>query len=466
MNHASFSRRNMLRRMGAGMGTLGLASVMADTQLASAASPMAPVAPHFAPKAKHIIQLFQAGGPSHVDTFDYKPDLIKYAGQRPKEVQLKTLRNTKGNLMKSPYSFRQYGQCGKWVSEIFPYTAGHVDDICFFHSLYTDIPEHAGGILMMNLGHLQPIRPSMGAWLVYGLGTENQNLPGFVAMSPRSQPRGKLANWQNSFLPGVCAGSYVNLGSMKPETLMRDLKNSQLSLSAQREQAELMDKLNLMHLQRHQHDAKLEASIQSMELAFRMQMSVPEAFDLSKESKATRDLYGPGDYAKGCILARRLVERGVRMVQLSLSIDGYDIPWDTGHGNIVDGHRKLAVASDQAIAGLLKDLKQRGLLDETLVIWGGEFGRAPTSEGTKGRDHNHYGFTMWMAGGGVKGGYTHGATDNFGLRAVENRMHVHDFHATILHLMGINHEKLTYRHSGRDYRLTDVAGNVAKDVMA
>ena len=464
-NLPGVSRRQMLTRMGAGFGTLGMAGVLAETATA-AVSPLAPKMPHFAPKAKRVIQLFMPGGPSQVDTFDYKPDLEKYAGQRPDSVNRKSLRNTKNGLMKSPFGFKQYGQCGKWVSDIFPHVAEMVDDICFIHSMHTNIPEHAGAIMMANLGHLQPNRPSMGSWLVYGLGTENQDLPGFVAMSPRAQPRGKAANWGNSFLPGAYNGCYVNVGQMHPERALRDLKNPLLQRAELREQADLLAKLNKVHLERKVKDQNLEASIQAMEMAFRMQFAVPEVFDVFTETKPTLEMYGDSEYAKGCLLARRLVERGVRMVQVSHSIDGYDIAWDTGHGDIVGGHARLAKACDQGIAALLKDLKQRGMLDETLVIWGGEFGRAPTSEGQKGRDHDHYGYTVWMAGGGVKTGYSHGATCNFGLTAVEDRVHVHDLHATILHLMGLNHEKLTYRYSGRDYRLTDVHGEVVKEVIA
>ena len=468
------TRRDALRKIGAGFGTMGLAGVLAQSDLLSesalastvSSSPLAPKAPHFAPKAKHVIQLFMPGGPSQVDTFDYKPEIAKHAGERPACVDRKSLRNTKMGLMPSPYSFKQYGQCGKFVSEIFPHVAQLVDDICFIHSMHTDIPEHAGAMMMMNAGHLQPSRPSMGSWMVYGLGTENQNLPGFVAMSPRAQPRNKLANWGNAFLPGAYTGTYVNIHQMQPDRILEDLKNQWLPRADQRQQADLLTRINQIDLQRQQHDQQLEASIQAMEMAFRMQFAVPDAFDTSQETKSTLEMYGDSEYAKGCLLARRLIERGVRTVQISHSIDGYDIAWDTGHGNIVDGHRKLAVACDQGIAALIQDLKQRGLFEETLVIWGGEFGRAPTSEGQKGRDHDHYGFTTWMAGGGVKGGMSYGATDEFGLSAVENRVHVHDLHATILHLMGLDHERLTYRYSGRDYRLTDVHGKVVKDIIA
>ena len=471
-------RREFLRRLGAGMGTIGLAGLLGQSGIAAATGSMAedarveslpplwPRAPHFAPKAKRVIQLFMPGGPSQVDTFDCKPALAKYAGERPNLVNRKSLRNTQGGLMPSPFGFQQRGQSGHWVSDIFPHVGSVVDDIAFIHSMHTDIPEHAGAILMANLGALQPNRPSMGSWLVYGLGTENQNLPGFVAMSPRAQPRCKLANWGNSFLPGAYAGTYVNIANMKPDAAMRDLRNPHLSRASQRQQADLLTELNRIHLQRREEDQGLEAGIEAMEMAFRMQFSVPEVFDISGESRATLDLYGDSEYAKGCLVARRLVERGVRVVQLSHSIDGYDIAWDTGHDDIVGGHAKLAMACDQGIAALIRDLKARGLFDETLVVWGGEFGRAPTSEGKKGRDHDHYGFTVFMAGGGVKGGVRYGATDEFGLTAVEDRVHIHDLHATILHLMGLDHKRLTYRYSGRDYRLTDVHGQVVHGVLA
>ena len=472
---APLNRREMLHRIGAGFGTLGLAGVVAEmggvqstvsAASSSVASPLAPKVTHFAPKAKHVIQLFMPGGPSQVDTFDYKPEIRKYEGQRPEIVNRKSLRNTEMGLFPSPFGFKQYGECGKWVSDIFPHVGECVDDICFIHSMHTDIPEHAGAILMMNVGHLQPSRPSMGSWLVYGLGSENQDLPGFVAMSPRAKPRGNLANWGNSFLPGAYTGTYVNIHEMESGAIIRDLESNWLPRAEQQRQVELLTRLNRLDLERQQQDQHLEGSIQAMEMAFRMQFTAPEAFDISQESKATLALYGDSEYAKGCLLARRLVERGVRMVQVSHSIDEYDIAWDTGHKEIADGHKALADACDRGIAALIKDLKQRGLFDETLVIWGGEFGRAPTSEGKKGRDHDHYGFTVWMAGGGVKRGFSYGATDQFGLSAVENRVHVHDLHATILHLMGLDHEKLTYRYSGRDFRLTDVHGKVIHNIIA
>lgn len=448
-----FSRRAMIQGLGAGIGALGLASVMNEVQAGGT--------PHFAPRAKRVIQLFMPGGPSAVDTFDYKPAMEKYAGQRPEAVQFRTLRNTKGGLLKSPFKFTQHGQCGKWVSSIFPETAKHVDDICFIDSMYTDVPEHASGILMMNIGHNQAVRPCLGSWLQYGLGAESQDLPGYVVLSPGGGARGGQSVWGNSFLPGKHAGCMISLNGLTPDKALRDLRGAGLSVAAQTEQTELIGALNRLHLKRREQDQQLEANIAAMELAFRMQTAVPEAFDINSESQTTLNLYGNKPFSKGCLLARRLVERGVRMVTVN---GGNDIAWDS-HGRILD-HQRLAADVDQGIGGLLHDLKLRGMLDDTLVIWGGEFGRAPTAEGTQGRDHNHYGFTVWMAGGGVKGGFTHGAKDEFGCRAITERVHVHDLHATILHLMGLDHEKLTYRYSGRDFRLTDVHGQVVDDILA
>ena len=471
---AQITRREALAKMGAGIGSIGLASMFGGNALASdinPANPLAPKAPHFAPKAKRLIQLFMPGGPSQVDTFDYKPMIAKHAGKRPESVDRKSLRNTKMGLMPSPFGFKQYGECGKWVSDIFPEVAKCVDDITFVHSMHTDIPEHAGGILMTNLGALQPNRPSLGSWLTYGLGAETENLPGFVAMSPRAQPRGKIANWGNAFLPGAYAGSYVNIQNMKPDAVIRDLKNSNLSREQQRKQADLLAKINKLHLQRLEQDQNLEAGIQAMEMAFRMQFSVPEVFDVSTESAETRKLYGESEFAKGCLIARRLVEEGVRVVQLSHSIDGYDIAWDTGHGDIVGGHAKLAKACDQGIAALLKDLEGRGLLDETLVVWGGEFGRTIYCQGKLtskiyGRDHHPNCFSYWLAGAGIRGGMTYGETDDYSVNVAENPVHVHDLQATILHQLGIDHRRLTYRYQGRDYRLTDVHGRVVRPILA
>ena len=480
------SRRQMLQRAGTGIGMLGLANVLAGEGLLSTereanartlpSSGLAPKPPHFAPRAKRFIHLYMNGGPSQVDTFDYKPALSKYEGQRPEEVDIKTLRST-GELIPSLWKFNKYGQSGLWVSDLFPHVASCIDDICVIRSMHTDIPEHAAGMLMMNLGSIQPNRPSLGSWLSYGLGSENDNLPGFVVLCHRGKPRPSDVSWSSSFLPGIHSGTFVDSYNLDPQKVISDIQNPYLSRAEQRDQLDLLQQMNQLHLERLQQDQALEAKIESLELAYRMQFSAPEVFDISQESQATLDLYGIGDtptfvdkgerpfggFAESCLLARRLSERGVRAVQLAFAPD---IPWDD-HEDIRN-HEFRARDCDRAIAALLQDLKGRGLLDETLVLWGGEFGRTPVvdmSGNTPGRDHNHYGFTVWMAGGGVRGGMTYGATDDFGFRAVENRLHVHDLHATILYAMGLDHEALTYRFSGRDFRLTDVSGRIVKDIF-
>ena len=461
------TRREMLHRVGTGMGALGLAGMMASdiaaagpTTAAAAANPLAAKPPMFAPRAKRIIHLFMNGGPSQVDTFDPKPALVKYDGKRPPGADLKTERKT-GGLMKSPFKFQKYGESGLEVSEIFPHIGSCADDLCVIRSMHTNIPNHEPSLLMMTSGETQPTRPSMGSWLLYGLGTENQNLPGFVVLCP-GKPVVGPALWGNRFLPGIYQGAQINNSKMDPRTVIRNINNPSLSLAAQREQLDLLKSMNELHLaSRGGHDNSLEAKIQSMEMAFRMQTEAQEVFDLGQETQATREAYGKGEFADGCLAARRLVERGVRMVQVFY---GNGQPWDD-HENIAN-HADKARAVDQPIAALINDLKARGLLEDTLILWGGEFGRTPVSEGSKGRDHNNHGFSVWMAGGGVRGGMTYGATDEFGFAAVENKVHVHDLHATILHLMGIDHEKLTYRYSGRDFRLTDVHGRVVQEILA
>jgi len=468
-----FSRRHLLTQGTAGVGLLGLADILAQ----DSASPLDPHAPHSAPRAKRIIHLLMNGGPSHIDTFDPKPLLAKYEGQRPSTVDLNTQRKTTG-ILKSPYRFAQHGQSGLWVSELFPHVARHADKLCLIHSMHTDIPEHISGLLMMSVGANQPTRPSFGSWLSYGLGTENQDLPAFVVISHNGHPRPGPTGWSSSFLPGVHSGAFVDTYKLDPKRVIADIRNPGLPRGSQRRQFDLLQQMNRLELARSGTDRALEARIESLELAFRMQFAAPEAFDISRESKATHDLYGIGPqptkgvaggrkyggFAEGALVARRLSERGVRVVQLAFAPD---IPWDD-HTDIND-HRPKAFECDQAIAALLTDLESRGLLDETLVLWGGEFGRTPTTDVTAnkpGRDHNHFGFTVWMAGGGVKPGFRYGATDEFGMRAVENRAHVRDLHATILHLMGLDHRRLTFRHSGRDFRLTDVGGQVIQDVIA
>lgn len=456
-----FSRREMLQRVGTGMGTLGLAALLAETEArAAAGNPLAAKPPHFPTKAKHVIHLFMNGGPSQVDTFDPKPALDKYDGQRPPGSELKTERRT-GNLMRSPFAFQKRGQSGVEVSELFPHVGGCIDDICVIRSMHTNVPNHEPSLLMMTTGEQQPTRPSMGSWLLYGLGTENLNLPGFVVLCPGKPVVGPQL-WSNSFLPGMYQGAHINNASFDPKKIIQHVSNSYLTPGAQREQLDLMRNLNGLHLERRGGtDNALEARIGSMEMAFQMQTEAQDVFNLDRESQATRDLYGRGPFANACLAARRLVERGVRMVQV---YTGGGQPWDD-HSNIAD-HAKKAMDTDKAIAALITDLKAHGLFEETLILWGGEFGRTPASEGAKGRDHNSHGFSVWLAGGGVKGGMTYGATDEFGFAAVQDKVHVHDLHATILHLMGLDHEKLTYRYSGRDFRLTDVRGRVVREILA
>lgn len=461
------SRRELLQKFGTGLGTLGLAGILHSQQLlgtepvptTSSNNPLAPKPPMFQPRAKRIIHLFMNGGPSQVDTFDPKPALTKYDGQRPPGANLKTERQT-GGLMKSPFQFARHGQSGLEISEIFPHLSTCADDLCVIRSMHTNIPNHEPSLLMMTSGETQPTRPSMGSWLLYGLGTENENLPGFVVLCP-GKPVVGPALWGNRFLPGIYQGAQINNAKMDPQNVIRDINNAAVARSSQREQLDLLKEINEHHLeQRGGQDNPLEARIQSLEMAFRMQTEAQDVFDLNQETQATRDAYGKGEFAEGCLAARRLVERGVRMVQVFY---GNGQPWDD-HENIAD-HAKKAQAVDQPISALINDLKARGLFEDTLILWGGEFGRTPVSEGAKGRDHNNHGFSVWLAGGGVKGGMAYGATDEFGFAAIENKVHVHDLHATLLHLMGIDHEKLTYRYSGRDFRLTDVHGRVIHDIL-
>lgn len=475
--HLTLTRRELLHRCGMGFGALMLGELLRtagylETAQAetSTLNPLAPKKPHFPGKAKRVIHLFMNGGPSHVDTFDPKPKLAEYAGKTLPFENLKTERKT-GAAFPSPFKFQKYGRSGIEVSELFHHTAQCIDDICVIRSMHADVPNHEPSLLLMNCGEARQIRPSVGSWVVYGLGTENQNLPGFIAMCPGGYPIQESQNWQAGFLPGVYQGTYIDTKHTAIEKLIENVKNHHLPLKQQRRQLDLLRQLNEEYQKRRQEDAQLEARLQSFELAFRMQMEATDAFDISKEPQAIRDMYGPGTQARQLLIARRLIERGVRFVQVW---HGEGQPWDS-HDDLEVNHRRLAQQCDQAIGALLRDLKQRGLLEETLVIWGGEFGRTPTVElpqpganagKINGRDHNHWGFTMWLAGGGVKGGYVHGATDEFGFQAVENKVHVHDLHATILHLLGFDHEKFTYRYAGRDFRLTDVHGHVVKEILA
>jgi uncharacterized protein DUF1501 len=473
------TRREVLHRCGMGFGALAFAGLMSEIGLTSPAqaaevdgltSPLGPKPPHFMPRAKRVIHLFMNGGPSHVDTFDPKPLLEKMHGQPLSMENLRTERKT-GAAFRSPYKFQKYGKSGIEVSEIFAKTAENVDDMCIIRSMHADVPNHEPSLLLMNCGEARLIRPSMGSWLTYGLGTENQNLPGFIAMCPGGYPIQESQNWQAGFLPGVYQGTYIDTQHTDIEKLIEHIRNNFETLKEQRQQLDLLQQLNARHKDRRGQDAQLEARIQSFELAYRMQMEAADAFDVSKEPQYIRDMYGTGTQARQILIARRLLEKGVRYVQLW---HGAGQPWDS-HDDLEVNHRNLARQCDQAIGALLKDLKQRGMLEDTLVIWGGEFGRTPTVElptpganagKINGRDHNHWGFTMWMAGGGVKGGHVHGATDEAGFQAVQDKVHIHDLHATILHLLGFDHEKLTYRYAGRDFRLTDVHGHVVKDILA
>lgn len=456
------SRRELLRRAGAGFGSLALAAIMADEAAAASqtAGSLAPRAPHRPGRARRVIFLFMPGGPSQVDTFDPKPRLNRDNGKPSPKTYLGQTRK----LLASPWRFRKHGESGLDVSELFPHVGSCADQLCVIRSMVGDDVNHPGGCLLMNTGERVATRPSLGAWVTYGLGTENQNLPGFIAIGPGPLIEG-ARQYGSAFLPAAYQGTFVS----DLQNPIRNLKNVRVNPERQRRELDALRRLNQMHLASRPEDTRLSARIESFELAFRMQREAPDAFDLTRESAATRRLYGvdqePTDiFGRQCLLARRLVERGVRFVQLYHTSGGFQ-PWDQ-HSDLKGGHARNARATDRPIAGLLDDLNARGLLEETLVIWGGEFGRTPAAEGTDGRDHHPYGFTMWLAGGGVRGGLAYGSTDEFGWDAVQDRVHIHDLHATILHLLGLDHEKLTYRHTGRDYRLTDVYGNVVKGVLA
>jgi len=446
----------MVQALGGGFGSLALAQLHAS---AAIATPTQPLLPHFAPKAKHIIHLFMNGGPFQCDLFDPKPALNKFAGQKPPGADLRTERPT-GALMGVPFKFSQHGQSGLPISELLPNLSRHADDLCVIRSMHTDNPNHGPALFLMNNGSIVPTRPTLGAWLSYGLGSENQNLPNFVVFCP-GRPVRFSELWSNGFLPGEHQGTYINHSNLDPRKMIPFLENAKLSPANQTKQIELMRQLNQEHSNERNADPALEVRIRSMETAYRMQLAASDAFDISLEPTKTREMYGKGHFANGCLLARRLAERGVRFTQLYY---GNGQPWDT-HSNHTASTRNLCKDIDQPIAALLTDLKNRGLLDETLVVWGGEFGRTPTTENADGRDHNPWGFSMFMAGGGVKGGQAYGATDDFGFKSVENKVHIHDLHATILHLMGLDHEKLTYRYAGRDFRLTDVSGHVVSKLL-
>lgn len=460
------SRRQMLRQCGAGFGQIALAGLWASLGSASANSGLNPLAPHaplFRPRAKRIIFLFMHGGPSHVDTFDYKPLLIRDTGQPLPFAKPRIQFAQTSNLRKSPWEFRPYGESGAMVSDLFPHVGACADDLCFLKSIHGTNEAHGGALLKLHTGSDTFVRPSMGSWISYGLGTENQNLPSFLTINP-TLGHGGVGNWSSAFLPAVHQGTPIGGGMPVEKATINYLHDPNENTVLQRAQLDLLGELNRDHLAATGSDPALEARIESFELAFRMQTEAPEIMSLDGESAATRRLYGLDDprtasFARQCLLARRFSERGVRFVQVT---HGY---WDQ-HDDLTKDHGRLASEVDRPIAGLLRDLKSRGLLEDTLVMWGGEFGRTPTLQGKDGRDHHPHAFTMWLAGGGVRAGFSYGVTDDYGFYCVDEKMHVHDLHATLLALLGVDHEALTYRHAGRDFRLTDVHGRVVRDIMA
>jgi len=456
----------MLQSCGMGFGALALRGILNSASASSGAppGPLAAKPPHFRPRARRVIFLFMHGGPSSIDTFDYKPRLQRDTGKPLPFAKPRVQFAQTGNLLASPWEFRQHGESGQWVSSLFPEVARCVDDLCVIKSIYGSNEAHGGALLKIHTGSDTFVRPSMGAWISYGLGTENEGLPGFITMNP-TMGHGGVQNFGAAFLPAIHQATRIGQrGAKTKDAGIANVRNEHLSLAEQRGELDLLKQLNRLQLEQTGADAELEARIESFELAFRMQTEAPEVMDLSRETDATRRLYGvdagPTDnFARQCLLARRFSEAGVRFVQCT---HGY---WDS-HSNLKKEHTDLAAQVDRPIAGLLRDLKSRGLLDETLVIWGGEFGRTPTAQGSDGRDHNPHAFTWWLAGGGVRPGFSFGSSDDYGYYAAADRVHVHDLHATILYLLGLDHERLTYRHGGRDFRLTDVAGNVVREIIA
>jgi len=466
ISNLTMNRRSMLQRSALGFGHLaflgmlpgagGMASVKDGDRLQARPAPAAS-------RAKRVIFLFMHGGPSHVDTFDYKPALVRDSGKPLPFAKPRVQFAQTGNLGRPRWEFRPYGQSGAMVSDLFPLVGACSDDLCFLKSVHGTNEAHGGALLKLHTGSDTFVRPSMGSWISYGLGTENRNLPSFITINP-TLGHGGVGNYSNAFLPAVHQGMRLGGGTTVDKATISYLHDPDEDTPLQQAQLTLLDRLNAEHLGRTGMDSRLEARIESFELAFRMQMEAPEILDLGRESKATQDLYGLNDprtasFARQCLLARRFSEQGVRFVQIT---HGY---WDQ-HDNLTQDHGRLAQEVDRPIAGLLRDLKSRGLLDDTLVLWGGEFGRTPTLQGNDGRDHHPHAFTMWMAGGGVKAGFSYGVTDDYGFYCVDQKMHVHDLHATLLHLLGIDHERLTYRHAGRDFRLTDVEGHICHSILA
>lgn len=472
-NQMYHSRRSALQRLGFGMGAIAASDLLAGVQGGgSLDSPLAVRRPHFPAKAKRVIHLFMNGGPSQVDTFDYKPELQKLDGKELPDSVKQTLqpaqRNRVGEVWASPFAFSKHGESGLEISELYPHLAKHADKLCVIRSMQSEIANHSPGLLMMNCGHPVLPRPSVGSWVLYGLGTESEDLPGYVVLMPSGMPTAQSRNWTSSFLPGVYQGTHVETNGRAGE-LIPHLRRKDIHTGTQRNLLRLTRGLNEMHASGRPDDERLDSRIHSMELAFRMQSAATDAFDITKEPEAIRESYGDTPVGRNLLMARRLAERGVRYVQC---YHGAGQPWDS-HAGLLPNHQRLARESDQPIAALLEDLEARGMLEDTLVIWGGEMGRTSTIQKVAkmdvqkvGRDHHVDGFTVWMAGGGVKGGLAYGETDDFGLSVASNPVHVHDLHATMLHLLGFDHEKLTYRFSGRDFRLTDVHGSVVKELLA
>jgi hypothetical protein len=454
----------MLSRLAGGMGLVGLASLLHPVQLLGADG--SPGGPHHRPRARRVIFLFMNGGPSHVDTFDPKPELRRREGEQPDGELYR--KNKGAGFMPSPLQFSRCGQSGIEVSESLPHLASVIDDCCIIRSMRTDVPNHEPALLQMHTGNIQPVRPSLGSWLLYGLGTENRDLPGYVVLRPTPKIVVGPALWSNSFLPAVHQATSVITADMRVDRLIANIRNPQLTEEEQREQVEVLGQLNRIHLARREGDEELEGQIRAMETAFRMQREAAVTFDIGREPESVRRAYGDSPFARSCLLARRLVEAGVRFVTVYYVNQGNQ-PWDT-HSDHDATHRKLCADADRPTAALIADLKARGLLDDTLVVWGGEFGRTPYAENRKdqkvGRDHHHTAFSMLLAGGGVRGGMVYGSSDELGMNAVDRPVHVHDLHATLLHLLGLNHERLTYRYAGRDFRLTDVSGHVVSDIFA
>ncbi|MGB0582864.1 MAG: DUF1501 domain-containing protein [Limisphaerales bacterium] len=455
------NRRQLLKRSAVGFGQLAFTAMLAQ------ANPLAPKQTPMRARAKRVVFLFMKGGPSHVDTFDPKPLLDRDHGKKPPFDLPRVTFAEQGNLLRSPWTFKQHGQGGLPVSSLFPNVAQCADDLCVLRSVHGTNPSHGGALLKLHTGSDNFIRPSMGAWVVYGLGTENQNLPAFLTICP-TLAHGGVSNWGAQFLPAHCQGTPLGNASLAAtQATVKNIRNQRIDSETQRRQLDLIAAMNRDHLRLNGSNNALSGRLNSFELAYRMQTAMPDAQDISKESQTTHRLYGiddpvTEDFGRQCLMARRFLERGVRFVQVTHS-DSY-VQWDQ-HSNLYHGHTKNAAEVDKPIAGFLRDLKSRGLLDDTLVMWGGEFGRTPTAQGTNGRDHNPHGFTMWFAGAGVKGGNAYGSTDDYGYYAQENKMHVHDLHATMLYVLGLEHTDLTFRHAGRDHRLTDVHGDAATSIF-